>query len=44
MFAAFVVGLGRALLANRHPSWRLMALPDTTAARLRPLPLSLIHI
>ena len=38
MFAAFVVGLGRALLANRHPSWRLMALPDATAARLRPLP------
>ena len=38
MFAAFVVGLGRALLANRHESWRLMPLTNSTAASLRPLP------
>lgn len=38
MFAAFVVGLGRALLSSRHESWRLMALPNATAASLRPLP------
>jgi small-conductance mechanosensitive channel len=38
MFAAFVVGLGRALLANRHESWRLMPLSNTMAASLRPLP------
>ena len=38
MFTAFVVGLGRALLATRHESWRLMPLSNSTAASLRPLP------
>lgn len=38
MFAAFVVGLGRALLSNHRESWRLLPLTNATAARLRPLP------
>lgn len=38
MFAAFLVGLGRALLSNGRGSWRLMPLSDAAAARLRPLP------
>ena len=38
MFAAFLVGLGRALLSHGRSSWRLMPLTDATAARLRPLP------
>lgn len=37
-FAAYVTGLGRALLSVRRPSWRLPALPDLTAKRLRPFP------
>ncbi|WEN13464.1 DUF3772 domain-containing protein [Rhodanobacter sp. AS-Z3] len=37
-FAAFVTGLGRALLSVRRPSWRLPALPDLAAQRLRPYP------
>jgi len=38
MFLAFVVGLGRALLSNRRPSWRLPPISDAMAARLTPLP------
>ncbi len=38
MFAAFIVGLGRALLSNQRASWRLMPMSDATAARLRPMP------
>ena len=37
-FAAFVTGLGRALLAVKHPSWRLPNLSDLAARRLRPFP------
>ena len=37
-FAAYVVGLGRALLSVRRPSWRLPALTDAMAQRLRPFP------
>lgn len=38
MFLAFVVGLGRAMLSNRRPSWRLPPIADPVARRLRPLP------
>ncbi|WP_431275439.1 DUF3772 domain-containing protein [Variovorax ureilyticus] len=38
IFIAFVVGLGRALLSNGHPSWRLPPIPDALAARLAPFP------
>jgi small-conductance mechanosensitive channel len=37
-FAAYVVGLGRALLSVRRPSWRLPALADLAAQRLQPFP------
>ncbi|MGN2243162.1 DUF3772 domain-containing protein [Frateuria sp. GZRR33] len=37
-FAAFVAGLGRALLAVRHPSWRLPTLSNAAAHRLRLFP------
>ncbi len=37
-FSAFVIGLGRALLSTRHPSWRLPNLTDLGAHRLRALP------
>jgi potassium efflux system protein len=38
-FAAYVTGLGRALLSVRRPSWRLpAALSDLTVQRLRPFP------
>lgn len=37
-FAAFVTGLGRALLAVKHPSWRLPDLSDIAARRLRLFP------
>ncbi|HET6805008.1 MAG TPA: DUF3772 domain-containing protein [Frateuria sp.] len=37
-FAAFVAGLGRALLSVRHPSWRLPTLSNTAARRLRLFP------
>ncbi|MDW2981069.1 DUF3772 domain-containing protein [Rhodanobacter sp. KK11] len=37
-FAAFVTGLGRALLSVRRPSWRLPALADLAAQRLRLFP------
>ncbi len=38
MFLAFVVGLGRALLANRRSSWRLPPISDAMASQLAPLP------
>lgn len=38
MFLAFVVGLGRAMLSNRRPSWRLPPISDAMAKRLWPLP------
>ncbi|MEI7037955.1 DUF3772 domain-containing protein [Fulvimonas yonginensis] len=37
-FAAFVSGLGRALLSVRRPSWRMPALSDAAARRLRAFP------
>lgn len=37
-FCAFVSGVGRALLSAARPSWRLPALSDAAAARLRPFP------
>ena len=37
-FAAYVTGLGRALLSVRRPSWRLPALSDLSARRLRRFP------
>nr|WP_280813540.1 DUF3772 domain-containing protein [Variovorax sp. TBS-050B] len=38
MFMAFVIGLGRALLATGRPSWRLPPIPDAMASRLGALP------
>ncbi len=38
LFAAYINGLGRALLSVRRPSWRLPTLPDVAAQRLRPFP------
>ena len=38
LFAAFVTGLGRALLSVRRPSWRLPALSDLAAQRLHWMP------
>jgi potassium efflux system protein len=35
---AYVVGLGRAVLSAARPSWRLPALSDAAAQRLRPFP------
>ena len=37
-FIGFVVGLGRALLANHRTSWRLPPMSDAIASRLAPLP------
>ncbi|MEO9079819.1 MAG: DUF3772 domain-containing protein [Rhodanobacter sp.] len=37
-FAAFVTGLGRALLSVQRPSWRLPPLSDLAAQRLRWIP------
>ncbi len=37
-FMAFVIGLGRALLATSRPSWRLPPIPDATASKLSVLP------
>jgi small-conductance mechanosensitive channel len=37
-FAAFMTGLGRALLSSKRPSWRLPALSDDVAQRLRAFP------
>lgn len=38
IFIAFVVGLGRALLSNRRPSWRLPPISGAMAERLAPFP------
>jgi hypothetical protein len=38
MFLAFVLGLGRSLLANGRSSWRLPPIGDDLALRLAPLP------
>ncbi|MDN8611730.1 DUF3772 domain-containing protein [Variovorax ginsengisoli] len=38
IFIAFVVGLGRALLSNGRPSWRLPPISDPMAERLAPFP------
>jgi small-conductance mechanosensitive channel len=38
VFMAFVVGLGRSLLAIGRPSWRLPPMPDAVAGRLAALP------
>jgi small-conductance mechanosensitive channel len=38
VFAAWLGGLGRALLSTRRPSWRLPALSDDAAQALRPFP------
>lgn len=37
-FAAFIAGLGRALLSFNHPSWRLPAIGDETVYKLRWFP------
>jgi len=39
VFAAFLAGLGRALLAPRRPQLRLAPVPDSMVARLAPFPL-----
>ena len=38
MFLAFVLGLGRSLLANGRSSWRLPPIADDLARKLAPLP------
>jgi len=38
-FGAFIAGLGRALISAKKPSWRLPALSDETALRLRRFPM-----
>ncbi|ABM34205.1 DUF3772 domain-containing protein [Paracidovorax citrulli] len=38
VFAAFVIGLGHALLSRKRSSWRLPSLPDDLARRLSPYP------
>ncbi|RYF68323.1 MAG: mechanosensitive ion channel family protein, partial [Comamonadaceae bacterium] len=38
LFMVFVASLGRALLANGRPSWRLPPIPDALAKRLAPFP------
>ncbi|WP_315124450.1 DUF3772 domain-containing protein [Comamonas antarctica] len=38
LYIVFVTSLGRALLANARPSWRLAPLSDALALRLRPYP------
>ncbi|MEW5306825.1 MAG: hypothetical protein WDW36_009263 [Sanguina aurantia] len=37
-FAAFMTGLGRAMLSNKRPSWRLTSLSDDAAQRLHLFP------
>jgi len=37
-FAAFMTGLGSAMLSNKRPSWRLSALSNDAAHRLRAFP------
>lgn len=38
LFAAYINGLGRALLSVQRPSWRLIPLADAAAQCLRPFP------
>ena len=38
LFMGFVVGLGRALLARRRPSWRLAPISNPMAAKMAPYP------
>ncbi|WP_422845579.1 DUF3772 domain-containing protein [Acidovorax sp. M2(2025)] len=38
VFAAFIVGLGHALLSRKRSSWRLPGISDTLAQRLSPYP------
>ena len=38
VFAAFLAGLGRALLSPERPEWRVAPVPETTVARLAPFP------
>lgn len=38
IFIGFVIGLGRALLAQRRPSWRLPPVADAMVARMAPFP------
>jgi potassium-dependent mechanosensitive channel len=38
VFAAFLAGLGGALLSPRRPEWRLAPVPDDVVARLAPFP------
>mgnify|MGYP003873164125 CR=1 FL=1 len=40
-FGGYVSGLGRALLSPNRPSWRLPAIPDLIALRMRWLPIAL---
>ena len=40
-FGGYMDGLGAALICARRPSWRLPALPDPVAARLRSYPLQI---
>jgi potassium efflux system protein len=37
-FTAFMMGLGRAMLSTKRPSWRLPGLSDNAAQRLHPFP------
>ncbi|QLF93255.1 mechanosensitive ion channel family protein [Pseudomonas sp. ABC1] len=38
LFSALIAGIGRALLANDRPSWRLPAMDDAVALTLKPFP------
>ena len=38
LFLGFVIGLGRALLARRRPSWRLAPISNPMAAKMAPYP------
>lgn len=38
VFSSLIAGLGKALLSNRHPSWRLPNISDTAAKKLAPFP------
>ncbi|MDB5480752.1 MAG: mscM [Caulobacteraceae bacterium] len=38
VFAAFLAGLGRAMLSPGRPEWRLAPVPETIVARLAPFP------
>ena len=44
LFSAYLVGLGRALLSARRPTWRLSQLSDEVALKLRPMPWALAII